>query len=280
MLGAEIFARAAELIDSADSLIITAGAGMGVDSGLPDFRGTQGFWQAYPALAKSGLRFEEIADPQHFNSDPRLAWGFYGHRFNLYRHTVPHEGFRVLLDLAKTKPAGYFVYTSNVDGQFQKAGFAESRVVECHGSINHLQCLYPCTQEIWTAEGVNLEVDESKCRLTSEPPKCLHCDRLARPNILMFGDWNWVESRSRMQEARFWEWREQAKRPVVIELGAGTAIPTVRLFGQRQACPMIRINPTESAASSKQDVQIPTGALAGVRSIVDCLRGSLDFTKD
>jgi hypothetical protein len=73
---------AAEAIEGADALLITAGAGMGVDSGLPDFRGTQGFWRAYPAIAKLGVSFEEMANPQWFNHDPALAWAFYGHRLN------------------------------------------------------------------------------------------------------------------------------------------------------------------------------------------------------
>ena len=34
----------------------------------------------------------------------------------------------------------YFVFTSNVDGHFQKAGFDKEKVLECHGSINHYQC--------------------------------------------------------------------------------------------------------------------------------------------
>ncbi len=55
--------RAAEAINAADALLVTAGAGMGVDSGLPDFRGSQGFWRAYPAIAKLGLSFEEMASP-------------------------------------------------------------------------------------------------------------------------------------------------------------------------------------------------------------------------
>jgi NAD-dependent SIR2 family protein deacetylase len=273
-------AKAARLIDAADSLIITAGAGMGVDSGLPDFRGEGGFWKHYPALAKSGLNFEQIADPQHFKSDPRLAWGFYGHRLNLYRKTVPHDGFRLLLDIAKTKPAGYFVFTSNVDGQFQIAGFPAARIVECHGSIHYLQCIKGCSPEIWSAEGFNPTVDEGHCRLTSDLPTCQRCGAVARPNILMFGDWNWTGWRSRMQEAKFWDWREQAKNPVVIELGAGTAIPTVRLFGQNQNCPVIRINPQAQGVSTEQDVQISTGALEGVKGIANCLRVDLDFTAD
>jgi NAD-dependent SIR2 family protein deacetylase len=44
--------QAAEAIKAADAILIAAGAGMGVDSGLPDFRGTQEFWRAYPVIAR------------------------------------------------------------------------------------------------------------------------------------------------------------------------------------------------------------------------------------
>ena len=63
------FQRAADAINNADALIITAGAGMGVDSGLPDFRGTEGFWQTYPALGKAGIQFHEIANPSAFRAN-------------------------------------------------------------------------------------------------------------------------------------------------------------------------------------------------------------------
>ena len=77
------YATAAHLIDEADSLVICAGAGIGVDPGLPDFRGPGGFWQAYPALGRARIRFEEIASPAAFKQHPTLAWGFYGHRLRL-----------------------------------------------------------------------------------------------------------------------------------------------------------------------------------------------------
>jgi NAD-dependent SIR2 family protein deacetylase len=53
--------RAAQLIHEADGVIIAAGAGMGVDSGLPDFRGNEGFWKAYPALAAARIDFQQAA---------------------------------------------------------------------------------------------------------------------------------------------------------------------------------------------------------------------------
>jgi NAD-dependent SIR2 family protein deacetylase len=52
------------LIDQADGLLIAAGAGMRVDSGRPDFRGQEGFWQAYPALRQAGMEFSSITSPE------------------------------------------------------------------------------------------------------------------------------------------------------------------------------------------------------------------------
>jgi hypothetical protein len=76
-----------------------------------------GFWKAYPPLAKLGLAFHEMANPEWFDRDPQLAWGFYGHRLGLYRNTVPHKGFEILREIVKFKSDNYFVFTSNVDGQ-------------------------------------------------------------------------------------------------------------------------------------------------------------------
>jgi NAD-dependent SIR2 family protein deacetylase len=136
--------RAAEYIDAADSLVIAAGAGIGVDSGLPDFRGEDGFWKAYPALGRARTSFREIASPDAFQTAPLRAWGFYGHRLKLYRDTIPHLGFELLKRWGESMPRGYFVFTSNVDGQFQKAGFGQTKILECHGSIHQFQCLEPC----------------------------------------------------------------------------------------------------------------------------------------
>ena len=68
-------ARAAALIRSADALIVTAGAGIGVDSGLPDLRGDKGFWRAYPALVQLQMGFSSIADPRKFLKRPPTRLG-------------------------------------------------------------------------------------------------------------------------------------------------------------------------------------------------------------
>jgi NAD-dependent SIR2 family protein deacetylase len=282
--GGEALRRATEAVRSADAILITAGAGMGVDSGLPDFRGTQGFWRAYPPYQRLGLRFEQIASPNHFDEDPAVGWGFYGHRLNLYRATQPHPGFAILLRWAKSKPAGIgacFVFTSNVDGHFQRAGFPREQVVECHGSLHHLQCTRPCTSKLWPAETVVVIVDERTMRAEEPLPRCPRCGRASRPNVLMFGDWNWVDRRTEEQDCRYQTWlAAQAKsgwRMVVIECGAGTAIPTVRQQSEMVAgtngATLIRINPREP-----QGPRGTIGLAMGARQALERIEQLIDDT--
>jgi NAD-dependent SIR2 family protein deacetylase len=259
--------NAVDFIRDADSLLIMAGAGIGVDSGLPDFRGNQGMWKAYPALGRKALGFRDIANPDSFSAHPQLAWGFYGHRLQLYRDTVPHEGFQLLRRIGETMPHGAFVYTSNVDGQFQKAGFTEAQIAECHGSIHYLQCLRGCTPEIWPADALAVDVDQDTCQLRSPMPACPHCGGLARPNILMFYDWSWHSERTDLQEARYQSWISKAKKPVIIEIGAGTDLPTLRRKGENLQMPLVRINPVDVDITAGKGIGLQMGASDALKRI-------------
>ena len=277
MFRAPEFSLAAAAIAGADALVIAAGAGMGVDSGLPDFRGREGFWRAYPALEKLGLAFEEIANPIWFERDPTLAWGFYGHRLLLYRATVLHPGFTEVLQWIRGKTHGGFVFTSNVDGQFQRAGFAEGQVAKCHGSIQHWQCTDDCLGRIWAAPAeLPFTVDSATCRAGGALPKCPHCGALARPNILMFGDDSWQSHRTQRLDRAFDVWLETQALPrvTVIELGAGLAVPTVRSRSetlQRAGATLIRINPRE-AFGPTGTISLACGALEGLNGIANAMR--------
>ncbi|WP_263561826.1 SIR2 family NAD-dependent protein deacylase [Paucibacter sp. DJ1R-11] len=267
----EVIAHALELLEQADALLVAAGAGMGVDSGLPDFRGREGFWQAYPALARAQLSFQHIANPLAFERQPRLAWGFYGHRLQLYRRTQPHAGFQILRRWGEQRPLGLAVFTSNVDGQFQKAGYEQEPVHECHGSIHHLQCLAGCGQPIWPAEDFEPEVDTEACLLINAAPVCRRCGGMARPNILMFGDGGWRDERSAEQGECLDAWLSRSRRPLVIEIGAGSDVPSVRHFShrliQQHRGRLLRINPREPRVPGPLDLGFAAGALAVLREL-------------
>ena len=263
--------KAAIVIKEADYVLITAGAGMGVDSGLPDFRGDEGFWRAYPIAKKLGLNFQALANPRWFDINPKLAWAFYGHRLNLYRNTTPHKGFKILKNLPQDK----FVFTSNVDGQFQKAGFDEEKIVEIHGSIHYLQCSKPCRDEIWKNKE-NIEIDMEKFEAKNFP-FCPYCKNIARPNILMFSDFYFVEKRVNYQLKNLKNWLNNIKGKIaIIEIGAGKAVPTVRNFSENIRynfkSTLIRINPREADGA---DISINEGALSALEKIKNYLKGYL-----
>lgn len=262
--------RAAELVAGADALLVCAGAGMGVDSGLPDFRGDRGFWRAYPPYEALGIGFTELATPEHFTDDPALAWGFYGHRLHLYRETEPHEGFGILLRWGARLPHGIRAFTSNVDGHLQQAGF--SHVAEVHGSIHHLQCVTPCCEEIWSAEETGVIVDGGTMRAKPPLPRCPDCGGIARPNILMFDDDAWLDRRSETQLRELREWRRELRnaRLVVLEIGAGTAVPTVRRMAELASAhsgALVRINPREPEVRHGNGIPVPMGALETLREL-------------
>jgi NAD-dependent SIR2 family protein deacetylase len=213
------------------------------------------------------MSFEDMANPASFSKMPTLAWGFYGHRLALYRKTEPHAGFGILRKWAARMQNGAFVFTSNVDGQFQKAGFGALQVAECHGTIHTLQCTVPCSTDAWPAQGFEPEIGEATGRLINDMPLCPHCGGLARPNILMFGDWAWVEKYSERQLSRLDAWLQAPQRLVVVELGAGKALPTVRRFSERHGPRVIRINPREEAIAPHVGVGFADGAAEGLRQL-------------
>lgn len=103
------------------------------------FSRTQGVLALVSADEGVGPRFEQMLTPRRFGEDPALAWGFFGHRSRMYREAVPYAGFELLRGWTAARP--HFIFASNVDGQFQKAGIDEDAVCECRGSIHFLQCL-------------------------------------------------------------------------------------------------------------------------------------------
>ncbi|WP_455382126.1 SIR2 family NAD-dependent protein deacylase [Salinispira pacifica] len=275
---------AAEAVGRARAILVTAGAGMGVDSGLPDFRGDRGFWNAYPPYESRGLHFTDLANPHWFRRDQPFAWGFYGHRLNLYRAATPHPGFSLLLRWTARCELGSFVVTSNVDGQFQKAEFPEDRIVEIHGSIHHLQCSAGCGVGILDGSETQVHVDEQTMRAGEPLPACPRCGCALRPNILMFGDHEWDSSRSDRQSERYHRWLGYLRRELseggelaVIECGAGTALPAVRTESERRVREfrgtLIRIN--------RYDPEVPgtTSGPSGIRWI-GLRGGALDLLRE
>jgi NAD-dependent SIR2 family protein deacetylase len=260
----------AKLISSASAIFIGAGAGIGIDSGLPDFRGSKGLWKSIPQFNLDSYEFTRLATPRLFLSDPTLAWGFYGYRLSLYNNTNPHTGYDILHKWASNMSGGYFVYTSNVDGHFQKAGFNKNNILEIHGSIHSLQCSENCGYGIYQ-QNLDITIDNNM-RAIGNLPQCPGCGCIARPNIMMFNDSYYDNSNLINQLKTYKKFIDKLpqEKIVILEIGAGTSIPSVRkqteYLADKLRTRLIRINPHEDTISPG-DLSVPLGASEALRLI-------------
>lgn len=182
-----------------------------------------------------------------FFNDPRLAYGFHGSTLAMFAGADPHDGYRALHDLCRRMPQGYRIFTSNVDGLFEKAGWDASLVTECHGSIRTLQCFEPLCKRQYELRGWRSQwnIDED-LRWVGNLPAC-ECGSILRPNVLLLDDGpNWHGARYHESQKRLELWAADVERLVVLEVGSGGLVPTVRLFGEgvasAKACAFIRVN--------------------------------------
>jgi NAD-dependent SIR2 family protein deacetylase len=249
-------------LTSAKSMVITAGAGIGVDSGLADYRGTGGQWGNVETEVDKSVF--DVVNPKSFVENPKFGWKMYSTRLIEYSNTEPHAGFKILQNWIQRFNLDYFVLTSNVDNQFQKAGFKENNIRELHGSIFHLQCSIPCSNQIWKHDfnlnTILTDIEKEKF------PKCLNCGNILRPNVYMFRDNTYLSQRSNEQEARFQEFlKTNENNPMIVfEIGSGPHVQSIRkktrMLGIDFNAKIVRINPKD-AKIKEPHIGIAKGAL-------------------
>jgi NAD-dependent deacetylase len=174
---AEALEGAAKIIAGGRVIALT-GAGISVESGIPDFRSKDGLWSRYDPM--------EYGTISAFVADPGKVWRMILEMYELLVSAKPnpaHEG------LARLEEMGLLtsVITQNIDGLHQLAGSKE--VVEFHGHTRTLTCL-ECRASVGSGE---VELDEL-------PPRCL-CGGALKPDVVFFGEQIPVEANMRATTA-------------------------------------------------------------------------------
>jgi NAD-dependent deacetylase len=160
-------AEAVERFVSAWQPAALTGAGISVESEIPDFRSPGGLWTV--------MSPEEYATFDVFVNDPQKAWKLYRAIAESVDGAEPNPAHRALADLERAgKLKG--VVTQNVDGLHRAAG--SENVIEMHGEHQHLQCI--------KCQGL-VEVEREHFTST-EVPRCASCDYPLKPNVVLFGE--------------------------------------------------------------------------------------------
>jgi len=212
----QLIQRAAKDILHSKKTIAFTGAGISVESGIPDFRSAQGLWQKYDP--------EEYAHIHAFYSNPDKVWLMLKEMFSLIMAAKPNPAH---IGLAELERMGLLssVITQNVDGLHQSAG--NTNVIEFHGTHRTLSCLN-CSTKI---EGTSLTLEDL-------PPRCSRCSSLLKPDVVFFGEpipW----------EAQIMSFKESKSCSAVLVIGTSAVVypaATIPITAKERGAIVIEIN--------------------------------------
>lgn len=232
-MGEAALARAAALLAGAGRVVVSSGAGISKESGIPTFRDAmEGLWARYDP--------QELATEEGFRRDPRRVWSWYAGRRAGIARAQPNPGHLAIAALAAQVPR-LTVVTQNVDGLHADAGSAG--VVELHGSIRRLRCLdagHP-----FTGEPPRYEEGTEQ-----DPPPCPACGSPLRPDVVWFGEMLPPDAVERA-------WREAGRCDVLLLVGtSGTVWPAAELplVARRAGARVVEVNPARSELTELADV--------------------------
>ncbi|MFH1699475.1 MAG: NAD-dependent deacylase [Candidatus Zixiibacteriota bacterium] len=153
-----------ERLKTSGKVVVSTGAGVSAESGVPTFRGEGGIWNKMNA--------EELASVDGFMANPNLVWEWYQYRRNLMSEVEPNGGHYAIAEFENIFD-DFSLITQNVDDLHRRAG--SSKIFELHGNITRNKCL-DC-QKMYHDE-INLDVELPKCQ----------CGGFIRPDVVWFGE--------------------------------------------------------------------------------------------
>lgn len=232
----------AERLEDGARVLALTGAGISAESGIPTFRGKDGWWRREDPT--------KLATQSAFDRDPSHVWEWYEYRRGLIAGAEPNAGHRALAEWESGLDV--LVATQNVDDLHERAG--SRRVTHIHGSIWRVRC-QRCGRE-----------SEHRCHpLPERPPRCEACGGLERPAVVWFGEMLPADPLRRVESF--------IRDGVDVTLVVGTEAS----FGYIQGCALaarqagallVEVNPSRTVLSDAVDIRLagPAGAvLPGLR---------------
>lgn len=223
------FDAAVEAVRKAKNILVLTGAGISAESGIPTFRGKDGWWKSRNP--------QELATMTAFRADPRFVWEWYDYRRGLVANAEPNAAHRALAWM-ESVGKNVFIITQNVDDLHERGG--SRHVVHIHGSIWSMICM---------KEGKRFE--DRRVPLPELPPLC-DCGAIMRPGVVWFD-----EELPREACAEIGSYFARTAPEVVFVVGTYVTFDYIAAWAveaKRKGALLIEVNPDETVLSSRADV--------------------------
>lgn len=244
--------RAAQVLARAQRLVVLTGAGISAESGIPTFRGSDGFW----TVGSQNYTPQEMATWEMYNKQPEQHWRWCQYRFGMCRTAKPNGGHRALVEMEKLVNGGhgFKLVTQNIDSLHLQAGSNPENLCEIHGRLYHMRCdeRIPgsCLHGVDFENPYNFAKAEAAIAKTPVPnkveskeqlPVCKTCGTRMRPKILWF-DESYNEALFRSKTAR--QAAEQCDVMLIIGTQLTTGMPSRMVQCARSAgAVIIKLDP-------------------------------------
>lgn len=241
--------RISDLISRSERMVAFTGAGISTESGIPDYRGPNGVWQTGNIPHIDTIRTDDEARREYWQQ--RLA------TYPSMLARQPNPGHRAL---ARFERAGKLlaIITQNIDGLHQKAGNADGRVIELHGSSHRIRCMR-CGEEY---DGVTIQ---TRLEAGETDPRCVVCGGPLRSATILFGE-------ALPAEALNLAHRVSLAADLMLVIGSSLVVnPAARLpeIAKRNGAGLVIINHTPTPLDGLADVRVATQAGPTLAALAD-----------
>jgi NAD-dependent deacetylase len=256
--------RRIDLAGSAGPIVLLTGAGISAESGIPTFRGAEGYWR----VGSRNYQPTEMATAEAFASMPQEVWRWYLFRRGVCRAALPNAAHLALVGLEQRLAERFLLVTQNVDGLHLRAGNSPERTYQIHGNIDFCRCSHGCAPAVRPLPAA-LVVEWTKERsLTDGELAALRCEcgDWLRPHVLWF-DESYDEPRYRYVSAL--RAAETAAALIVVGTSGATTLPArmCEMVAARGA-PLIVVDPEPTVFSALAERTARGTFLRGTASAV------------
>lgn len=199
------------------TVLVLTGAGISAESGIPTFRGAEGYW----VEGSRNYQPMELATHEAFLDRPDTVWAWYLYRRGICRAAKPNRAHEALVALERALGDRFLLVTQNVDGLHVRAGNSVERTYAIHGNLERMRCARECDGRLHPMpDGLADEWPKGRTMdaATRALLVCPSCGGRARPHVLWF-DESYDEPRFRFESTR----REAASRDLLVVVGTAGA---------------------------------------------------------
>ncbi len=186
MLSSKATEELKSFISNKSRITVLTGAGVSAESGIPTFRGPEGYW----TVGSENYQFQEISNFRMFQFQPKEVWKWFLFRRGVCNHALPNAGHFALAELANMLQDRFTLITQNVDGLHLRAGNRLENTFQIHGNLNYMRCAVECCDKVYPLpdEIPFIEREENLENKYWDLLVCPHCESITRPHVLLWDE--------------------------------------------------------------------------------------------